>query len=167
MVVSIRNITIEDVGQFRLALDVVAKEERYFLDVEAPPAEKLRDIIKSSTDNDYPFVVADLGGQIVGWADLTPYQRQSIEHVSHLGMGVVKEHRGKGIRGMLLNEVVGKAIDRGCLRLELEVLADNLSAISLYEKHGFELEGTKRKAAYIAEKFRDLNIMGKIADGTL
>lgn len=162
MIYAIRNITVEDVEQFHQALDAVAKEKKFLLDLEAPSKEKIRDIIKISIGKGYPFVVAELDGQIIGWADLTPYQRESNKHVSHLGMGVVKKHRGKGIGGLMLGEVVQKAIDLGCLRLELEVFADNLSAISLYEKHGFELEGIKRKAACIGGKFVDVNIMGKI-----
>ena len=47
----------------------------------------------------------------------------------------------------------------GMNRVELEVLSNNLNAISLYEKIGFLEEGIKRKAFFINGDFLDITIM--------
>ena len=47
----------------------------------------------------------------------------------------------------------------GMNRVELEVLSNNLNAISLYEKIGFSEEGIKRKAFFINGDFLDITIM--------
>ena len=47
------------------------------------------------------------------------------------------EHRGKGAAAALLRSLVGWALCNGADQLYLQVLKDNLPAISLYRKHGF------------------------------
>ena len=47
----------------------------------------------------------------------------------------------------------------GMNRVELEVLSNNLSAISLYKNFGFLEEGIKRKAFFVNDDFLDITIM--------
>lgn len=44
-------------------------------------------------------------------------------------------------------------------RIYLRVYADNVKAIGLYERCGFEREGVEREAIFMAGRFRDLVIM--------
>ena len=48
------------------------------------------------------------------------------------------------------------------VRLELEVHADNHAAIALYERAGFQLEGTKRLSTFKAGKYIDMLLMSRI-----
>ncbi|MBA4180397.1 MAG: RimJ/RimL family protein N-acetyltransferase [Anaerolinea sp.] len=45
-------------------------------------------------------------------------------------------------------------------RIELEVYADNERAIHVYEKVGFQLEGTRREAVFKFGRYQDVLIMG-------
>jgi RimJ/RimL family protein N-acetyltransferase len=47
----------------------------------------------------------------------------------------------------------------GLRRIYLEVLADNASAIRLYEKCGFKVEGTLRRHVFKDGKLKDVLIM--------
>lgn len=49
------------------------------------------------------------------------------------------KYRGKGIASELLKDVLAVCDERGFQSCELEVEKDNLSAIKLYEKHGFSI----------------------------
>jgi RimJ/RimL family protein N-acetyltransferase len=50
--------------------------------------------------------------------------------------------------------------DLNLQRLSLAVVGDNPRAVRAYERVGFELEGTMRRAAYIGGAFQDITIMG-------
>ena len=50
----------------------------------------------------------------------------------------------------------------GLKRIELTVFADNAAAIRLYEKFGFELEGTHRAYAYRDGQFADALCMARL-----
>jgi [ribosomal protein S18]-alanine N-acetyltransferase len=68
-----------------------------------------------------------------------------------LALCVLPEHRRRGLAGRLLEQLVDELGARKVERLSLEVAADNVPAIGLYLKHGFELVG-RRKAYYVRTK---------------
>ena len=45
-------------------------------------------------------------------------------------------------------------------RIELEVYADNARAIHVYEKVGFQTEGTRRQAVFTFGRYQDVRVMG-------
>ena len=56
-------------------------------------------------------------------------------------LAVLEQLRGKGVGQQLLKEAEKEALRRGCTRLRLEVRQENLPAIRLYERLGFQLNG--------------------------
>lgn len=158
----IRAIEIDDAESFRRVLDSVAQEKDYLLTLEAPPIEGIREFISNNKEKGYPQVVAERGNELLGWADFVPIEKVGINHVAHLGMGVVKKYRGNGIGRALLEEVTQKAVNYGFLRLELEVFSNNKPAISLYESMGFSLEGKKIKTRCVDGKYFDSLVMAKV-----
>jgi len=64
---------------------------------------------------------------------------------------------------MLMLEAINQADNwLNLVRLELEVHADNLAAISLYKHVGFEIEGTKKLSAFKSGKYLDVHMMSRI-----
>jgi len=59
-------------------------------------------------------------------------------------IAVSPDAQGKGIGRLLLDELIGQAIARGCTQLVLEVRSDNTAALSMYEHRGFEQLNTRR-----------------------
>ncbi len=47
-------------------------------------------------------------------------------------------------------------------RLELTVMTNNVAGISLYKKRGFEIEGTRRDAYIVNERYVDEYMMAKL-----
>ncbi|MEM1112545.1 MAG: GNAT family N-acetyltransferase [Pseudomonadota bacterium] len=158
----IRPIRKADIRDFREALGEVAVERKYLLTLETPSFDSIRTFVQNNIEKDYPQYVAEVDERIVGWADFVPVDKPSLVHCASLGMGVLKEHRRQGIGSALLDAVTRAALVRGFSRLELEVFANNRAAIALYEKYGFELEGTKRRARCIDGVFQDVLIMAQI-----
>jgi L-phenylalanine/L-methionine N-acetyltransferase len=161
MDVTVRKIELEDAEGFWSALDSVAKEKKFVLLTEAPPFEKTRAFVQNNIEKNYAQYIAVSDGKIVGWVDAIPKAHPTMAHVGGLGMGVIAEHRGKGIGRKLLEKAIQHAWDSGLKRLELEVFADNEAAIALYKKHGFIQEGVKRFARAIDGHYQDIVVMAQ------
>lgn len=161
MSITVRQIELNDVAGFHAALSSVAREKKYLLTVEPPPLDRMQAFVKTNVEQNHAQYVAVAEEYIVGWADIVPLSRQSMGHVGTLGMGVVSEYRGQGIGNRLLEITIAHAWREGLKRLELEVFADNQSAVSLYEKHGYQIEGVKRYARCIDGVYQDVVVMAQ------
>ncbi|MDD4290638.1 MAG: GNAT family N-acetyltransferase [Clostridia bacterium] len=81
---------------------------------------------------------AVVDGRIVGTAGIEAVGRKDkVKHRAEFGISIEKDYRGLGIGGALLKTCIECAKRVGYLQLELNVVADNTSAISLYKKEGF------------------------------
>ena len=101
-------------------------------------------------------LIAIDGPQVVGWCDIEIYEREGFSHSGGLGMGVLKQYRGKGIGTALLKRALGEARDRHLERVELDVYGSNPVAICLYEKFEFQIEGGKRRARKVDGTYDDI-----------
>ena len=59
----------------------------------------------------------------------------------------------------MMERTISKAKARGIERVELEVYASNVPAVSLYEKRGFLHEGVKRRARKLDGVYDDILVM--------
>ena len=92
------------------------------------------------------LLVAEINREVVGSAGLHPVgPALRRRHALTLGLSVLREAQGKGVGSALMQAMCDYA-DRwvGALRIELTVYCDNATAIHLYRKFGFEIEGTFR-----------------------
>ena len=112
-------------------------------------------------------ILAVLNGEIVGSAGLTRFAGRRA-HVGTLGMGVDDAHAGRGIGTALLAELLRVADDWwGLRRIELEVYADNVPALRLYERAGFRREGVLRGYAMREGALLDALAMARLRDAPL
>jgi putative acetyltransferase len=107
-------------------------------------------------------LVAELNGRIVGNGGLGRFEGRRA-HAGLIGMGVHDDFQGRGIGTALLREIL-EAADNwlGLKRIELTVYIDNAPAIALYERHGFEVEGTQRAFAFREGAFVDAYAMARL-----
>ena len=66
------------------------------------------------------------------------------DEVSITNVAVFPEHRKKGVGEALVRELIRRAKDLNFSKIFLEVRVSNAPAISLYEKIGFEIKGTRK-----------------------
>lgn len=86
------------------------------------------------------YVVAELGGLVVGYAGLFATRHQADVQT----LAVAPGHQGTGLGARLLQVLLEEAIRRGCAEVLLEVRADNAAARALYARHGFEQISVRR-----------------------
>ncbi len=89
------------------------------------------------------YFVAKIDNEIVGFAGI----KIILDEADLMNIVVKKEHRKKGIASSLLNKLIVIAKEKNLKSINLEVNANNLSAINLYKKLNF-IEIGKRKNYY-------------------
>lgn len=88
------------------------------------------------------------GGQIAGWAALSPTSaRACYSGVAEVSIYLDEKQRGRGLGTMLLRALVASAEERGCWMLQSGIMRDNPASIRLHEKCGFRMVGYREKIA--------------------
>ncbi|KLU58744.1 spermidine N(1)-acetyltransferase [Peptococcaceae bacterium CEB3] len=134
------------------------------------PSERLKkteDWISKLDNYTHEFVaiITDESGseRVVGMAGLTVFGNSRLRHSAGIGIMVHREYQGNGIGRKLMETLLDIADNWLMLvRVELSVFVDNLKAIELYKKLGFDIEGTKRKAAIRNGEYIDEYVMARI-----
>jgi ribosomal protein S18 acetylase RimI-like enzyme len=155
-------ITQDHIESFHRALDFVARERRYLAFLEAPPFESTRAFVLNNIEQGYPQLVAVSAGQVVGWCDVTPKPRQIYAHGGVLGMGLLPQFRRQGIGTGLIRRSITAARVFGFHRVELTVRGNNMSAIELYKKVGFRVEGLQRDAIQVDGVYENVILMAML-----
>lgn len=110
----------------------------------------------------YPLV-AEMEETIVGTSGLHVEANPRRRHCGSIGIMVHKSYQGRGVGTALLTAIVDLSDNwLGLTRLELEVYTDNAAAIHLYEKFGFEIEGTHRQYALQDGKYINAYSMARL-----
>lgn len=162
--ISVLPITEAHVEGFHACLDAVARERAWLGQAEGPPVERLRAFVRGNIANDFPQSVAVDGDIVIGWCDAIPHWADALKHRASLGMGVLAAYRGRGIGKRLLLTCIDKAREKGIVRIDLEVRADNERAIGLYECVGFVIEGRRRMGLRHEGVFYDTLDMGLLLE---
>lgn len=131
-----------------------------FANEEAHRARLVESLVPGKLDLS---LVAERDGGLVGSAGLHPVgPMQRRRHAMMLGISVVPRAQRHGV-GTALMQTLCDYADRwvGVLRLELTVYVDNVAAIALYRRFGFELEGRHRGYAMRDGKLVDAFAMAR------
>lgn len=99
------------------------------------------DILRYVDDKNILMLVLQDGEMIIGYSII----RLSIDEAEIDEIGIDKNYQGKGYGKTLLKEVEHQLYQRGVKRVLLEVREKNLTAISLYEKSGYQIYKRREK----------------------
>ncbi len=131
-------------------------EPAEFKDLEEDERRRITRL--NSTANSACFV-ADDQGHIVGFLNATGGPVNRLRHSTTLALPVRRSHWRQGIGSGLLAEAVSWARTAGLIRVELTVHTTNQRALELYQRHGFEIEGTRRKSLLVNGRLVDEYLM--------
>jgi putative acetyltransferase len=112
--------------------------------------------------DDYPLV-ALVNDRVVGQIDLEVQTGPRRRDVGRFGMAVHDDFQRRGVGSALMAAMLELADGwLGLRRLEMEVWEDNSTAIHLYEKFGFVVEGTGRQYGRRAGALVDACYMARL-----
>jgi ribosomal protein S18 acetylase RimI-like enzyme len=150
----------EHFAELRSVLDVIAREGRYLVFLQAPPVEEAFAFYRGILERNCPHFVALVSGRVVGFCDVLPTHGEARAHVGILGVGLLPEFRGCGIGAALMTAAIDRAWEKGFTRIELTVRTDNARAKRLYDRLGFQTEGINPRAFCVGGQYFDSFSLG-------
>ena len=134
------------------------------LQVPYPSREYWRRRITENPESSY-YLLGIVEERVVGMVSIHTSHRPRRKHAGAIGICVHEEWQGKGVGASLMQAILDLADNwLNLTRLELEVYADNEAAIRLYERFGFEVEGTLRQHAFRDGRYVDSKVMARLLD---
>ena len=111
----------------------------------------------------HPVIVAEVGGQVVGWGSLNQFNPRTVyDHVADLSVYVERSWRGKGVGRRLLERLIELARETGYHKMVLSTFPFNETGVALYERLGFRRVGTYYEQGMLDGKWIDTLIMEKL-----
>lgn len=110
------------------------------------PAE-IEDWIREANEGNLITIVAWEGAEILGYATFDRGRAQWMRHVAEIRVVVSESVRGLGIGRLLLEMAFEIALEAGVLKVIARMTPDQIQAIELFRRLGFELEATLRDHA--------------------
>ena len=141
---NIRPLTEADFDQvWPIILEVVQAQETYAFDPEMDRDVAWRLWVELPTAT----YVAEQDGQILGSYYLKPNAAGPGDHVCNCGYMVASAARGQGVAGRLCNHSLQTARELSFQAMQFNsVVASNTVAVTLWQKHGFQIIGTLPRA---------------------
>jgi L-amino acid N-acyltransferase YncA len=101
-------------------------------------------------------LVADLLGEVVGWAALAPASRRPCYRgVVENSVYVARQARGLGIGRNLLDALIVGSERAGIWTIQTSIFPENRASLALHEKCGFRVVGTRERVAKRDGVWRD------------
>ncbi|WP_270232848.1 GNAT family N-acetyltransferase [Lactococcus garvieae] len=101
------------------------------------------------------YLLAEEEGVLLGVLDYGPNKSEFGSHVITFGVMTVKEARGKGVATQLIQHLIHEARAEKYEKITINVMSSNPTAVALYERLGFELEGRLKKEYFIDDLYVD------------
>ncbi|MEN2506709.1 GNAT family N-acetyltransferase [Stutzerimonas stutzeri] len=141
---NIRPLTEADFDQvWPIIREVVQAQETYAFDPEMDRDAAWRLWVELPTAT----YVAEQDGQILGSYYLKPNAAGPGDHVCNCGYMVASAARGQGVAGRLCNHSLQTARELSFQAMQFNsVVASNTVAVTLWQKHGFQIIGTLPRA---------------------
>jgi L-amino acid N-acyltransferase YncA len=130
-------------------------------ETEPPDGDEMTRRRQNVLAHDLPYLVAELGGVIGGFAYAAPYRaRPAYRFTVEDSVYVHPEHARKGVGRLLLEEVIA-ACQRSGRRQMIAVIggSDNAASIGLHDRLGFRHVGVFRGVGFKFEKWVDTVLM--------
>ncbi len=101
-------------------------------------------------------LVAIEGGEVVGWAALSPVsQREVYRGVTESSVYVAGDARGRGIGRALMEELIRRSEEAGIWTIQTSIFPENTASMALHEAVGFRVVGTRERIARHHGRWRD------------
>ena len=105
-------------------------------------------------------LVAEEGGEVVGWAALSPVSRRACyAGVAEESVYVAEQARGRGVGKALLAQLLGDADEAGFWTIQTSVFPENAASVALHEHCGFRVVGTRERIGQLDGAWRDTVLM--------
>ena len=111
----------------------------------------------------HPVIVAETGGQVIGWGSLNHFNpRPAYDHVADISVYIERGWRGRGVGRRLIERLVELARALGYHKLVLAAFPFNAAGMALYERSGFRSVGMYREHGRLDGHWVDVIVMERL-----
>jgi phosphinothricin acetyltransferase len=160
--VQVRNATVNDAAAIAEIYNQGIEDRVATYETEPRSAEEQQAWLRAVADR-YPAVVAQIDGEIVGWAGAAPYRaRECYGGIGEFSMYVRRDWRGRGVGDLLVAALISEAERLGLWKLLSRIFPFNETSRALCQKHGFREVGIYEKHARLDGRWLDVVIVERL-----
>ena len=158
---TIRSATVKDVPAITEIFNQGVQDRTATMDLEHTVEQRKTWFLSHGSTE--PVVVAESGGQVIGWASLSAFnQRDCFDLVKELSIYVQRDWRSKGVGDTLMKALLEGGTELGVHKVLLFVFPANQHAIALYRKHGFVKVGVFHQHGFRDGEWLDSMAMERV-----
>ena len=105
-------------------------------------------------------LVARSGGEVIGWAALSPASRRRVYRgVAEVSVYVSGRARRQGVGMALLIALIESSEREGIWTLQAGIFPENTASVELHRRAGFRVVGTRERLGSMDGRWRDVVLM--------
>jgi phosphinothricin acetyltransferase len=142
--IPIRPAGLRDIAAITRIYDHAVRHGTASFEIEPPDEHEMVQRYEALRDGRYPYLVAELGGTIAGYAYAAPYRaRPAYDWSVENSIYIAPQSQRRGIGRALLEQLIVAAQERG-FRQMIAIIGDsaNAASIELHRAAGFRTVGT-------------------------
>ena len=161
MTITIRHAMVADAPSIALIYNQGIEDRGATFETEPRTSA---DIVRRLDDaRQFPLLVADAHGGVVGWAGLSAYRpRACYSGIAEFSIYLERAARGRGVGHQLLSSLIDAARDRGYWKLVSRVFPFNAGSRALCRSCGFREVGIYEKHGRLDGKWLDVIIVERL-----
>jgi phosphinothricin acetyltransferase len=118
--------------------------------------EQQQNILQEKINKNFPVIVAELGGQVVGFGMYGEFRfREAYKFTVEHSVYVNNNFYGKGIGKRLLQELIDLAQKQKLHTMIAVIDAENQESVKFHEKFGFKTVGIIKESGYKFDRWLD------------
>jgi L-amino acid N-acyltransferase YncA len=148
----IRPASVDDAATVAAIYNEGIEDRLATFETRPRPAEE----VAAWLDDGLAFLVATAGGEVVGWARVSPYSDRCVyEGVGEHGVYVARSARGGGVGRQLLDALCEEAERAGIYKLTSRVFTDNAASRAAHVAAGFHEVGVQLRHGRLDGRWKD------------
>lgn len=160
----VRPATIDDAEAVRSIYNLEVETSTATFDLVPRTLEAQREWL-SARSGALACIVAEDGGEVVGFASLSPYkERAAYRTTVEDSVYVRRDQHRKGVGRLVLGEVLAVARRHGFHSVMARIEATREASIGLHESLGFRLVGIEREVGRKFGRWLDVALMQRILE---
>ena len=159
--IPIRPAGLRDVAAITRIYDHAVRYGTASFEIEPPDEHEMVRRYEELRDGRYPYLVAELGGTIAGYAYVGPYRaRPAYDWSVENSIYIAPQSQRRGIGRALLEQLIAASQERG-FRQMIAVIGDSAQtpSIALHRACGFRLIGTFEAVGFKFDRWLDSVLM--------
>lgn len=163
----IRTLQLADIAPITAIYGHYVSTSTASFETVPPGEEEMKRRAAAALDRGLPYLVAEAGGRVAGFAYAVPYRpRAAYARTLESSVYVAQDTAGRGIGRLLMENLIAECRALGAHRLIAVVGgSDNAPSIALHEKLGFLRAGAFSEAGFKFGRYVDTVLFELALDG--